>query len=382
MKKKVALLAYSLGSGGAERQISYILKNLHEKFEFTLVLMNRTIFYDIPPNINVLFLENSTPDESGLKKLTKLPYLALKYKKILQNEQIDISLSFLTRPNYINALAKLFGSKTGTIISERSMFSLQYSYNDLQSYINKKLVRLYNVADMIITNSRNNGVDLQKNFHIVPPIRTIYNAVDNAAITKLKEVSVSMPGSQNRFRFITVGRLDKGKNHRLLIEAVKDTDASLYIIGDGPLKAALLEQIEALQLQNRVFLLGRQHNPYAYLSRADCFVFGSNHEGMPNVLLEALACNLPVISTDCQSGPREILAPKTEPQKILSEGMERAEYGILTPVNDTNQMYLAMTHMIEDAADREHYRSKSMERAKQFGISAMVQQFGNTIDTL
>ena len=382
MKKKVALLAYSLGSGGAERQITYILNNLHEKFDFTLVLMNRTMFYDIPPAVKVLFLENSAPDESGLKKLTKLPYLALKYKKILQNEQIDISLSFLTRPNYINALAKLFGAKTGTIISERSMFSLQYNYNDLQSYINKKLVRLYNVADMIITNSRNNGMDLQKNFHIVRPLQTVYNAVDTATISKLKEASVHMPGSKERFCFVTVGRLDKGKNHRLLIEAVKDTGASLYIIGDGPLKAALLEQIEALQLQNRVFLLGRQQNPYAYLSRADCFVFGSNHEGMPNVLLEALACGLPVISTDCQSGPREILAPKTEPEKILTEGIEHAEYGILTPVNDADQMHLAMKHLIEDAADRERYRSKSLERAKQFGINAMVQQFGNIIDTL
>jgi len=262
------------------------------------------------------------------------------------------------------------------------MFSLQYNYNDLQSFINKKLVRLYNFADVIITNAYNNGTDLQKHFHITRPVRTIYNAVDTAAIAKLKKASVSMPRGVEQFHFITVGRLDKGKNHKLLIEAVRETNASLYIIGDGPLRSALLEQIERLGLQERVFLLGRQENPYAYLAHADCFVFGSNHEGMPNVLLEALACGLPVISTDCQSGPREILAPKTKPEKILTKGIEHAEYGILTPVNDTNQMHLAMKHMIENAAHRERYRSKSLERAKQFGISTMVQQFSNIIDTL
>ena len=378
MKKKVAILIYYLASGGAERQVSIIIKELKEKFDITLILMNDTIFYEIPKDIKIIYLEKSVPFESGIKKLLKLPILGWKYKKILKKNNIDISLSFMTRPNYINIFAKLYGSKIKTIISERSYFSLQYSYNNLQSFINKKLVKLYNFADFIITNSTGNAEDLIENFNIsTTKIDTIYNIVDIKKINLLQKEKIAI--KKEKFTFVTIGRLDRGKNHQLLIKAIKEIDANLWIIGEGELKKKLELLIENLKLKDKVKLLGRQNNPYKFLNKADCFVFASNHEGFPNVLLEALACKLPIISTDCKSGPREILAPNTDFTKQTKE-IELAEYGILTPVGDVEKMAKAMKMVIKNKNLGENYLKKAINRVKDFEVKKIMKEWEETIE--
>lgn len=121
-----------------------------------------------------------------------------------------------------------------------------------------------------------------------------------------------------------------------------------------------------------MILLGRQSNPYKYISQADCFVFSSNYEGFPNVLLEALACGLPIISTDCMSGPREILAPNSEPSFQIKDNIEDAEYGVLTPVDDSEKLAAAMEMMMEDESLRDSYRSKARHRAKEFDKDRII----------
>jgi len=373
VKKRLAILIYSLASGGAERQVSILLKELTGSFDITLVLMNDTIFYDISKDTKIIYLEKSDPIESGIKKLFKLPLLGWRYKKILQENKIDTSFSLMTRPNYINILSKLFGSGVKTIISERSQFSLQYSYHNLQSFINKKLVKLYNYADLIVTNSKGNAKDLLDNFSIKTKIKTIYNMIDIDKIDQFKSEEIAL--KKEHFTFVTIGRLDSGKNHKLLINAIQNIDAILWIIGDGELKKNLEFRIDNLKLQDRVFLLGRQENPYKYLAKADCFVFGSNHEGFPNVLLEALACKLPVISTDCKSGPREILAPNGDINFHLKGDVELVRYGILTPVENADKMAKAMILMMKDHNLYESYHEKALQRASDFKVDTMIKQY-------
>ena len=372
MKKKISILIYSLASGGAERVVSILLKELNSRYDITLVLMNDTIFYDIPNSIEIIYLEKSNPNESGIKKLLKLPFLGWKYRQLLRKKGIELSLSFMIRPNYINILAKLFGCNAKTVISERSMFTLQFGYKDIQSFINKRLVKLYNFADLIVANSNGNREDLNRNFSIKPEIKTIYNALDISQIEKRKEEDLEI--EKKRFTFVTIGRMDVGKNHLLLIEAVKDVDANLWIIGDGELREDLKLRIEDLGLKDRVKLLGRQNNPYKFLNRADCFVFGSNHEGFPNVLLEALACSLPVISTDCKSGPREILAPESDFTKQTSE-IELADFGVLVPVGDVDKMAQTMRMMVEDESLRKSLKEKAYIRAKDFKVDRIIDQW-------
>ena len=377
MKKNLAIFLYSLGSGGAERVASILVNNLYKKYNITLVLMNDTIFYKVPEAVEIIYLEKSKINESGIKKLLKLPFLGLKYKKILKEKEIDISLSLMTRPNYINIFAKIFGSRIRTILSERSMFSQYYSSNSLQSLINKKLVRLYNLADLVIPNSKENGLDLVENFKIKTKIKTIYNLVDIKTIKEKSQQDIDI--EKRRFTFVTIGRLDEGKNHKLILEAIKYIEADLWIIGDGELKEDLGLRIESLGLRDKVKLLGRHKNPYKFLSRADCFVFSSNHEGFPNVLLEALSCELPIISTDCQSGPREILAPKSDFRK-KSDDIEISEYGILTKVNNIKAMQKAMQMIYKDRDLRYDYKKKAIIRAKDFDTDVILKEWERIIN--
>jgi len=369
MKKNLFILIYSLASGGAERVVSILLNELKDKYNITLVLMNDTIFYDIPKNLQIIYLENSNQNESRIKKLLKLPLLAWKYKKINKS---DISLSFMNRPNYVNIIAKLMGMKSKVIINERAMPSLQHK-NGLQGLINRFLIHsLYNKSDLVIGNSKGNAKDLTNNFNI-KKVDIIYNPYDIKKILEQSKENIEL--NYDGFIFVTVGRLDNGKNHELIIKAMQDIDAKLYIIGEGELKNNLELTIKSLELKDKVFLLGRQENPYKYLAKADCFVFGSNHEGFPNVLLEALACEIPVISTDCQSGPRELLAPDSDMKVQLQNDIELAKYGILTPINDVQKLKEAMKLIINDSDLRVQYKKQSKQRLEDFKIEKIIKQY-------
>jgi len=374
MKKRLSILIYSLANGGAERVVSILLNDLKDVYDINLFLMCDNIFYCVPDNVKITFLEKSSVDENGIKKLLKLPFLSYRYKKLNKS---DVSLSFMNRPNYINIISKILGMKGKVVISERSMPSLQHK-SGMQGKINKVLIsRLYNFADIVASNSKGNSIDLEKNFGI-KGVRVISNLIDVAEIIRLSknDVSIKFGG----FTFVTIGRLDVGKNHKLLIRAIKDINAKLYIIGNGTLKSDLEKEISNNNVGNKVFLLGKQKNPYKYLSTADCFIFGSSHEGFPNVLLEALACKLPVISTDCQSGPREILAPNSDVNFQLTEGVELSEYGILTTINDAKSLQEAMLNMMDNSDLRDSYKKKALDRARYFDKDKVMKKFLDLIE--
>lgn len=372
MKKKLSILIYSLANGGAERVVSILLNTLKEKYEITLFLMNDTVFYDIPQDIKIVYLEKSNPKESGIKKLLKLPFLAWKLKKYNKN---NISISFMNRANYINILAKIFGMKSRVIISERAMPSFQHA-NGIQGKINRFLIKnLYSKADLIIANSRGNTCDLIENFNC-KRVETINNPIDLEKIKELSSQKVEF--RDDSFTFITIGRLDKGKNHKLMIDAMHNIDAKLYIIGDGELKDELENHIKSLNLENKVMLLGKQINPYKFLKQADCFLFSSNYEGFPNVILEALACNLPIISTDCKSGPREILSPNSDINLKLDK-MEFSKYGILVPLNNKKNLNEAMNVVINNEKLRNNYRKKALDKVSDFRIENIIGKYEEVI---
>jgi N-acetylgalactosamine-N,N'-diacetylbacillosaminyl-diphospho-undecaprenol 4-alpha-N-acetylgalactosaminyltransferase len=369
MKKKLSILIYSLAGGGAERVVSILLHELKTQYEITLFLMNPTIVYEIPNDTKIIYLENSMPHESGIKKLLKLPWLAWKYKKLNKS---DISFSFMNRPNYVNALAKIFGMKAKIILSERIAPSQEYPSNGLKDKISRFLIKtLYSKSDLIIPNAQEIKYDLSKNFHLSNTIHVINNPIDIEKIAHLQEEDATLKS----FSFITVGRFFEQKNHMLLLEAIKNVDAKLYIIGDGILREKLEHKIKIDNLENKVFLLGKQENPYKYLSKADCFVLSSDYEGFPNVLLEALACGLPIISTDCPSGPREILAPKTNPIIHVTTNIELAKFGVLTPVGDIECMREAMQFIINNPDQKEYYKNNAKIRASDFSKEHIIKQF-------
>lgn len=331
-------------------------------------------FYELDERIKIISLDE--PKEiSGFVKLLRLPILAYKLSKIIQKNKFVKIVSFLTRANYINVLSNIF-IKHKIIVNERAMPSLQYQYG-FNGKINRFLIKsLYSKADFCLSNSHGNMKDLKDNFNVTN-LAYIHNPFSLEMIETMSKKEIEI--EKKRFTFVTVGRLDKGKNHKLIIDAIQDIDADLWIIGDGELREELQSYINVLNFNDKVYLLGKKENPFAYISEADCFVFASNHEGFPNVLVEALACGLPIISTDCQSGPREILAPDSDVNLQLKGEIELAEYGILTPIKNVNKLREAMNLMIKDKHLRKNYQDKAKKRANDFRIDKIIKQYEEII---
>ena len=373
--KRIVILINSLEGGGAERVVSTLLNNFIEEYECYLILMENKIYYELDARINIINL-NESSNQNGLVKLIRLPIIAYKLSKIIKKYKFTQIISLLYRANYVNVLAKLV-SKHKVIISERSMPSKKYESNTLQSRINKFFIKkLYLKADVITSNSHGNKKDLILNFGI-KNVEILQNPFDIKKIEKLSFEKINI--KKEKFTFITIGRLNHGKNHKIIIDAIKSLDVNLWIIGDGDLKEYLSNYINELNLNDKVILLGKRDNPFAFLSKADCFVFASSHEGFPNVLVEALACELPIISTDCLSGPREILAPNSDINFQLKNNVELAEYGILTPINNVDKLKEAMNLIINDNNLKNEYRQKAKNRANDFEIKKIKKKYEEII---
>lgn len=367
---KVAFLINSLETGGAERVVSNILNTFVDNYECYLILIHNYQFYELDIRVKIISLEESK-DLIGFVKLSRLPILAYKLSKIIKEYKFDKLVSFLTRANYINILSNIF-IKHQAIINERAMPSLQYQYG-LNGTINRFLIKaLYPKAYLCLSNSHGNMIDLKDNFNVTK-VSYIHNPFNLEMVKNMSNQDVEI--EKKEFTFVTIGRLDDGKNHRLIIDALKDVDADLWIIGDGELRDEIQEYIKFYNLDKKVHLLGKKENPFAYISKADCFIFASNHEGFPNVLVEALACGLPIISTDCKSGPREILAPNSDVNFQLKDDIELAEYGILSPVKNIEKIKETMNLIINDESLRKNYQDKAKQRANDFRIEKIIKEY-------
>ncbi len=379
-KKKISILIVSLYGGGTERVVSILLNNLGDTFDIYLVLLQPIIEYDIPANQKITILDKY-PSDNIFLNILKIPFLAFRYYRFLLKNNIPVSFSFLNRPNFIAGFLKLFGWKGKVILSERTFTSAYYTTKTPGERIGRFLVKkLYPQADLIVCNSRNIEEDLRKVFNVQTNYSIIYNPINLAKINESFHFKRE-PGNyaSKPFTFISVGRLNQIKNHALLIKAaslLSDFDFRIQIVGKGELKKTLEDYIVATGLQERVTLIDHTTNPIELLIKADCFVLTSNFEGFPNVLLEALACRLPIISTDCKGGVRELLVPSISIDNTSANSeIIYAEYGLLVPICNAEILAAAMTCMYDNTALQQSYRKKNYNRAKNFDISVIMNSF-------
>ncbi|MEO5945084.1 MAG: glycosyltransferase [Ferruginibacter sp.] len=379
-KKKIALLINSLHGGGAERMVSVLANGLKDDFEIHIVLLENRIDYILSEGQIVKALNNSAKSFSILNML-KLPMLAYSYAKYCKKNKIELSVSFLNRASYINTMAKsLYNASYKAIVCERTH---QLSWLEHTSALNKGLTtfllkKYYNKANLIIANTRQIKKDLKILFGINVPIEVVYNTVDIQKIALLTQEKIDLKIDPAYFYFINVGGFRIEKNHKMLIDAMSKLNnrtCKLILLGKGKLETELISQVQKLGLTDSIFFVGHQQNPFKYVAKANCFVLSSNVEGMPNVLLEAMACDTPIVSTDCLTGPREILAPASEPDKILTSGFEVAPYGILCAQRNADALAAAMGKMISDIELQKNYKNIYPERIRDFGTSVILQQF-------
>ena len=377
---KLVIFIYSMSGGGAERVVSYLLRSLRDRnIDVHLVLMNETIKYDIPKEVPIHYLEKSRAVENGILKIIKIPMLAFRYAKLLEKIGATHSLSLLARPNYINTLSRKFTRHPYKIaISERNYPSMQYARKDLKSKINRLLIKKqYPKADSIICNSKASKEDLRDNFGCDGQnIEVIYNPIDKKAIDNIAGLSDFF--DPHFFNVVSVGRLQHQKNHELIIRSIKQLkNTRLYILGQGHLEEHLKKVILEENLNDHVFLLGFDNNPYKYLKSADLFVLGSTHEGFPNVLLEAMACGLPILSTDCKSGPDEMMELKEKKNDIMV-----TDYGILVPINDSQLMAKGLSRMQADPEYLKSCKRNGLRRVLDFEKETILNEFIKVLENL
>lgn len=254
-------------------------------------------------------------DKNLFRKIFREINTSKKIAKICHERDIEYVISFLSVPNLSSILSKiLFRNKAKIIVSVRNN-PLEKNSKTLK-FLKKKL---YPKADSVVVQTRRIEKILNKNFSI-KNTSTIPNMVNLRKYKELAEEDIKEKHKDvfdNSFVFITVGSLRHQKGQWKLIRCFKEVNnkienCKLVLLGDGPLKNKLENLTKRMDIEDEVFLLGKVENVFPYLKKSDCFTLTSLYEGFPNVLTEALSQNLPVISTDCVSGPREIVCPELE----------------------------------------------------------------------
>ena len=376
-KKKIAFLINNFYAGGAERTLSIIIEKLKEDFEIDLICLEKRDFYTVPEKVKRVYLSTFTGNECTIVKMLYLPIFAWKLKNYTKRNNIELVQSHLFRANFINILSKIFGGRHKTQIVNSTLVS-RYLKKGLSGKVNLILIKLlYPKADLVIWKSKGMKKDANKLFKLKTKQIIINNPIDVDKVQKLSKDRVTeFYFRKDKSYLVSVGRLIKLKRRQDIIRVLPllPNKVELILIGDGVEKNNLLKLSKELGVKSRVHFIGNTANPFKFLSKSDVFVNTSEVEGFPNVLIEAMACGLPVISSDCTSGPREILAPDTDINKQLvsGNGIELAKYGILYPTGDEKSLFEAIDTLLNNRDLRDKYSKLGVLRAKDFSAERIV----------
>jgi len=388
----LCILSNSLSSGGGEKIAAILCEEIRkEGINVVFTCLEKNDFYSIN-NDKVYYLSDHTgTDESAFKKLFFLLVFALRLKKLLKKENISVVQSHLYRANYINILAKLLGSGHRAQIVNHGIVS-RYKKEKLVGKINLFLIKnLYGRADQVVFPSKGMMLDLKMMHNFRNDMQVINNPFDINRILKQKQEAFKEDefifNKQKKY-LIVVGRLEKVKRVSDVIKAVdklkkKFRSVELIILGEGPEKSNILKLIDRLHLDQKVHLLGRVTNPFKYIAKADILISASEYEGFSNVIVEAFISGTAVISTDCKSGPREILSPKSDVKKKLKPGeMEFSEFGVLVPVADHETMAKAVEVLLTENDRLNNYSENGIQRAREFDKKLIKEKYINNIKLL
>lgn len=393
---KIGILTEALKQGGVERTIVNLDNSLSQYEKKVILYDSSDISFEVVSQVHSLGL-HIFPFKNIFQEIYTVIKGSVNLRRYKISENIKICISFKEHPNIINILS----GKTLSIISVREHKSSGFKFSGIVGFLIKYFIRfIYNRADIIVTVSGCIADDLIKNFKIDPrKINILYNGCDYVNIKKLSYDDIGHEIPFSGPVVVTVGRLSREKLHWQLIRAFSQVvqmipEAGLIIVGSGEELGYLKKITVSLHLERSVFFAGFQNNPYKFLKNSDLFVLSSAWEGFPNVILEAMACELPVVSVDCKAGPRELLAPDVGYNDDLNS-VRFAEYGVLLPELDgkykkvgeplTEQEKLmagSIIQLLNNRELREHYQRKGSLRVKDFSLDKFSDGWKVLVDSL
>ena len=323
--KHIALFIGSMRMGGAERASLNLINEFASRgirCDLVLIQEEGEFLDDIHPDVHIVPLGKGRTLFSG--------YALRRYLKTFR-PQIMIAAQTHVQLLALWACKKAV-IKVPLILNEHSTFSTNHPFSSMKGIIIRKLAkRWFPHANVITAVSEGVRNDLLNEFpELEDKTIIIYNPVINQSLMEKSMEKIELPWQVDSSipMILAAGRLVADKNFDLLIRAVATARETrrirLVILGEGEEKYNLAHVAQQTELGEDISLHGYTKNPYAWMRKADLFVLSSRREGLPMVLIEAMAAGCKVISTDCPSGPRE----------ILQEG----KLGILVPVGDTQAM--------------------------------------------
>jgi glycosyltransferase involved in cell wall biosynthesis len=360
-KKKLAFVLPSLNAGGAERVGSTLANELCNKYEvFIITLGNVEPFYYLQNNIKHIKCANRSLNSKNIfQAIRNNFYLLKKLKNILKENDIDLCIGFTTTANIL-AIIVSKNIKIPCIISERSNPNI-YVPNKLWKYFRKMT---YRKADFIVVQTKSN-LSYFRSFTTKEKAIVLPNPLSGEFINKKNR-------NTNRENVIlSVGRLDKNKAQDLLISAFSNINTDgwhLIFVGEGVEKQNYINLTKSLGLESKVSFVGNSTSIYNYYNTSKIFAFTSQSEGFPNVLIEAMYFELPCISTDCPSGPSE----------IISDGSN----GFLIPVNDQIALENKLTLLMSSESLRKKIGEKAFLSVKEYQTKNVVKKWDKIIQKL
>lgn len=359
----ITLVISSMNAGGAERVMSIMANYWDEKgYKVNLVTLEskEKDFYHLRPGINRIGLNISKPSSTPFHAIFNNFVRLLTLRRCLKRCSSDVVISFVDRMNILTILA-CFGIRTPIVVSERIdpvKHGIGWAWERLRQI-------LYPFASHLVVQSDDvrrwaEQLMSKDKISVIPnpvlPVKFVHNL-----------------GPPCDRKVVAVGRLVSQKGFDLLLNAFarcqgNHPDWSLTILGEGEERSKLEILAKELGILHKVNLPGNVKSPEKVLSTSDIFVLSSRYEGFPNALLEAMACGLPVISTDCQSGPREIILQAVD--------------GILVPPENVDALAEALNKLMSE----ENYRKQLATNAKgvtsRFGLTKVMGMWERLIKQL
>jgi glycosyltransferase involved in cell wall biosynthesis len=359
LKPLISMLLPDLRGGGAER-VSVNLANafVQQGHSVDIVLLSATgeFLSELYPKVNVVDL-----------KVSRMRGAIFSLVRYLRSIQPAALLACMWPLTVLAILARVLSRvPTRVVVAEHTTWSRSelLSRFTIGWQVRTSMYHFFPKADAIVAVSGGAADDLARFSRVDrSKISVIYNPVVENGARRLacppEEPQSWCAGSHRRI--LAVGTLKAIKDYATLLNAFavlcRRVDARLLILGEGECRDALETQARALGIADSVFMPGFVANPAPYYEHADLHVLSSTGEGLPTVLIESLAAGTPVVSTDCPSGPREILAA--------------GEFGRLVPVGDPESMANAM----QASLAAEHDRAALMERAQDFSVDKAASRY-------
>ena len=353
-RKKILIIVPTLECGGLERNVSIICNNIDTgKYDVTLaVLNNEHPFFTITnPGVKIIDLQ--------IKNVRKSLFAIVRLSRKLNPDIILTTANHLNL--YVSIFKWVFPKKMKLVARESSIVSINTEHAPFPALYHWLLRRFYKNTDLIICQSEYMRNDLIRHYHIPESkLRVIYNSVT------IPDTNLNVRGDNEMAELITVARLSAEKGLDRLIRAVSHIKKPyrFTIIGEGSSRAALQELINDLSLQQNVFLAGSREKPFACVQSPSLFLMGSQYEGFPNAMLEALAAGIPVVAFDAPGGIGELLVNK--------------ENGLLVDSNDESKFAEAVEAALKFPFNREKIKATTLQR---FNINAVMNKWYDIFDS-